>query len=370
MKATGEEAIRPALTLEAAASGSPALAAQKFIELRQASGPVGQGPITPEMANTQETYLRSLSQNLIDPLTGRVKPKEVAKFIRTQGQLLEQFPGYRKSLQEAASAQIAADSIDIKATETLKAVNNAAFAKVLKAGEIPADAVKSALEGSNPLQDFRKLSALARSGGPGSVAGLRSAILNYVTDKAISGGTISFGNVEQVLKTPIAPKGPTLLDAMVSNRVAGQTMADDIASKVSLGVRHETAGQNAIKIESVGDEAGQVARWGARILGAKLASHLGATGGGAGPSLQVAQVAASAAEKALAGMPVDRARKLISLAMQQSDPQKLIDILEKIGTMKAAELSGGPPLATFIRPLVPESESKPRMMGPREINLR
>lgn len=370
MKASGQEAIRPGLTLEAAATGRPQVAAEKFKELRQATVPIGApegAAAAPEMVSAQENYLRSLSQRIIDPASGRIKPKQASAFMRDYAGILDQFPDYRLTLQRATAAQMAADNIGIRANEATKAAQSAAFSKVLGAGELPSDAIRKAINGSNPGQDLKKIASLARSGGPASLGGLRAAVLEHVMDEASTSTGISFQNTRQILSTPIAPGQPGLLAWLARNGVFSQAQVDNITEKIAQGVRHETASQSALRVDSVGDEAGKIARWGARILGAKLASRLGATGGGAGPSLQVAQVAASAAESALARMPVDRARRIISEAMQQTDPQKLLEILQRIGSVEARQIERQVSPVPFIRPLVPESKSRPRMLSPADI---
>ena len=367
MKSTGEESIRPALTLESAATGSPQLAAQKFAEMRAATVPIGGAAAAPEAAAAQQDYLRSLSQRVVDPATGRVKINQAASFLRDYGAILDQFPEYRDTIKRAIAAQTSAEYVGDRISAAAKAVNAAAFNKVLAAGEKPFDAIRKALNGPNPAFDLKKIASLARSAGPNAVAGLRAAVLEHVMDESALKTGMSFRNAQQLLNTPIAPDQPGLLNALQREKIITPTQGDNIRTRIAQGVRHELSPVNAVRVDSVGDEAGQIARWGARILGAKLASRLGATGGGAGPSLQVAQVAASAAEKSLAGMPIDRARHVISEAMQQNDPQKLIDILERIGSVKAKRIGNQMSVVPIVRPFIPESKSRPRMLSPADI---
>jgi hypothetical protein len=357
LKDTGAPAVRPELTLERAGAGTGARPASQMRELRTAVEPIGGGPPRPEMQQAQEQFVRTLSQNVIDPSTGAVKPDAAMKFMRDNGPLLEQFPQYREALDTAVTAQIAADYM---AVHTADNTRKQVFAKILGSGEKPAVAVGKIIMGENPHRDLAELVRIAQRGGPEAVGGLRGAIMEFVTKQAATKDGVSYETVREILTQPMTPGGRSLLDAMRVHNVVTPDQRRAILDRIALGTRHQNASKTAARIDDVGDEASKELREGTRILGAKLASWLGVTGGGAGPSLQVAQIAANVSERALAKYPIERARKIIQDAMKAEDPQQLISILERItgpSDIRAGRGLKQPHLISILRPLFPRTET-------------
>lgn len=377
LKESGATAVRPSVTLEAATSGKPQTVAEKLKELQiaatsipkqiDASGNIVRSEqLSSEMRAVQEQFLQSLSSRFTDVSTGRVSTGKAANFLRDYAPVLEQFPLYKQKIDNALTAQLGSARI----SGMIEDVDRLAFARVIKAGEVPMTAVAKSLASPTPVLDFNDLSNLAKRGGEAAVGGLRATILDFVMDGSLARGNLSYGMARQKLVGALYPNGPSLIDLMKKNGIVDAKQAEAIVERLDAAVDHEMAGQKALRIDEVGDEAGKMARWGSRILGAKLASKLGFTHGGAGPSLQVAQIAASAAEQAITRLPLDKARKVLTEALAADDPAALIDILERIQT----EGEGGVKSATnvryvipLLRSLFPQSKTKSRRMTPADL---
>lgn len=391
-KPSGAPAVRPELTLQSAVETRPDKAALQMAELRNAA---------PDMLPQQEQFMRDVSKSAIDS-QGNVIPKEVDKLLLRHSALLEDFPQYRQSLIQARDRQVALNGVLERTGDATKlADKQAAFARVLKAGEKPADAVASALSGSNPVRDMNKLSSLAKSGqlsaataeeinqaeaavrtfsrGPGNntperaqelldgakarlaelrsranpeaVAGLRASVLEHVMGEASTKNGLSYAKVNETLNTPLSPNGPSLLKSMRDNGIINATQHAEIIRHVDAGLMNEAAKVAGVEVKEFGSGPGMWARAAARILGAKTAAAV-AGGGGAGPSLQVAQIGAGISEKLASRLPADRAKAMMAEALASNDTATLIDILERAGVTAYGSSKFDGPQGQFTKALV------------------
>lgn len=400
-KPSGAPAVRPELTLQSAVETRPDKAALQMAELRNAA---------PDMLPQQEQFMRDVSKSAIDS-QGNVIPKEVDKLLLRHSALLDDFPQYRQSLIQARDRQTALNGVLERTGDATKlADKQAAFARVLKAGEKPADAVASALAGSNPVRDMNKLSSLAKSGAsgelavgdnviwkakdsdlpvtiasaptkgpdgktyvmvkdkagnttgvpldqiknnknPDAVAGLRASVLEHVMGEASTKNGLSYTKVNETLNTPLSPNGPSLLKSMRDNGIINATQHAEIIRHVDAGLMSEAAKVAGVEVKEFGSGPGMWARAAARILGAKTAAAV-AGGGGAGPSLQVAQIGASISEKLASRLPADRAKAMMAEALASNDTATLIDILERAGVTAYGSSKFDGPQGQFTKALV------------------
>jgi len=370
VKATGANAIRPEMTLERASAGNPIQAAQQLQELQTAAVPLRvsaeEAPsmmdAAKQMQGTQQQFMRSLSEKVIDPSTGRVKPNSVDNFIRDNGAVLQQFPQYQAQLEAARDTQKAFQQVMERMDSAQKlAERNAAFAKVMKAGENPSDAVSAAVRSAYPTRDIRKLAALARSGGEEAIAGLRAAVMQNIMDNAQVNGKFSYAKAADALTSPLSPNGPSLIKSLRDNQILTATQQAQISKFLDQGVLSETNKLSPIQVNSFGTEPGMIAKAAARIFGAKLASAANIGGGGAGASLQVAQIGANIAEKSFAKLPADQAKQFMTKALASETPDELIDILERISTKTENKTNKIPSSTTkalvLLRASIPRTRS-------------
>lgn len=377
LRETGAPAVRPALTLETVVTGKPQAIALKLAELQKAATAIPKqvdeagniikpSMLSPEMREVQEQFLRSLSSRFTNVETGRIEPTKAASFLRDYQPVLAQFPLYRQQIENAITSQLASDRI----SGVLQDVDREAFARVLSAGEVPMRAIAKVLASPTPVKDFANLARMAKNAGLEAVAGLRASILDFVMDGSLIRGNVSYDQAKKKILASLYPNGPSLLRIMESNGIIDSKQAGIITARLNAAAQHEVAAQQALRIDEVGDEAGKIARWTARIIGAKLSSKLGFTHGGAGPSLQVAQIAASAAEQALTKLPLDKARRALTDALASDKPDQLIDILERI----SGEGEGGIKQPTnirymipLLRTLYPHTKTQTRQVTPQEM---
>ena len=372
-KGTGADRVRPELTLETAATGSPEKVAAQFRELQTAVADQA-----PAMRATQEEFLRTLSERVIDPTTGAINPRSADKFLRDNAAILDNFPEYRDALRAASSrqatAETAAASVPIaeKAAAGIvkqaekdaeRAVNDAlsrtgdaakkadkvsAFARVLAAGEDPANAVLSAINSNTPVRDMTKLAVLALKGGKDAVGGLRSSVLSAVSSQSKVGNNFSYGRMSEILSKPLSPGGPSILKSLENNKILSREQAAGINSMVARGVEEEIGNALGIQVKEFGSQSGILSRYAARFLGTKVGSLLPVSG--AGQSLQVANMAANLGERLSSKLPADTVNAIMAKALIADSPDLLIDILEKsmLSMGKSAAQSVNPDILAFI----------------------
>lgn len=345
MKPTGAERIRPELTLETAAAGGPAKAAQQFQELQTAMVPLrataadmqSGAAMAParQMQQMQEQFLRTVSQGVVGP-DGRVDPKKIDALLKTHAPLLEQFPQYRQALETARDAQVAYQGVIQKTGDYAKATQQqGAFAKVLKAGENPQEAVAKVITGQTPVQDLSKMAALARMGGADAQGGLRASVLQHVMDQSTTAQGFSYGKANMMLNEPMSPNGPTLTAVLKDTGVLNDLHVAQIKKFLDAGMLDEAAKQASVQVGEF-KGPGMWADAFARILGAKISSHFGLGKGGAGNSLQAAQIGANISKTLLNKLPGDKAKQFLAEALASDDPAKLQMVLERVGAYQAA----------------------------------
>lgn len=333
-KGTGAARVRPELTLEAATTGSPEKVAAQLRELQTGAVPLrvqaGQAAtaLQParELQGTIDQYLRLNAQKALQSGSA----KQIEKFVADNQTVLDQFPGLRAQLETAARSQSVLDDV-LKTTGDLRtqAQKTAAFAQVIKAGEDPSAAVAQVLSGNAPVADLKKLAQLARTGGDEAIGGLRAAVLKHVTDSSMVGDSFSFAKATQRLYAPLSPEGPSLLKSLRDNGIINATQYARIGQHLDAGLANEVSKVTGLKVGSIGNDPGMWLEAAARIVGAKVATASGAGSGGAGNSLQAAQLGANIAKKMLGKLPKDRVKNFIADAMSADDPAVLIEILER-----------------------------------------
>lgn len=329
-KPSGAERIRPELTLEAATEGAPELIAARLKEMQTAS----EG-LSPIMQLTQRDFMRSFGANVFDATTGAIDPRKADAFLRNNSAVMEMFPDYANMLRQASQAQRAAGEATqavpqiekATAAAAKKAERVSAFGRVLAAGERPEQAIATALKGTNPVNDLTKLSTLALRGGQDAVAGLRGAVLKNVMDDATTSSGISYGKLSASLLDPVSESGLSVLGIMERNKIMTPAQRSQIEAFIKRGVERDAADAMGIDVKQFGSVAGMTRRYIPRIIGAKLSTLF--SGGGAGESLQAAQMGANAAEKIAVRLPADKVSAVMSQALKADTPQELIEILER-----------------------------------------
>lgn len=361
LKDTGAPSVRPALTLETAAAGQPERAAAQMREMQAAAAFAGEQPAA-NMQAAQQTFMRDLSDRVINPTTGRVNPDRVDAFMRDNAAVLDQFPQYRQQLETARDAERAFAEVSRQTgIARNEAENTSAFARVLKAGENPTTAVTTALRGANPVRDLNSLAALSRRGGDASVGGLRAAVLQHVMDNARVGGNFSYAKASELLNNPLSPNGPSLLKSLRDNNILNATQQVQIAQFLDKGLASEVTKATGIQVNNFGIEPGVLAEIGARLLSVRASSQLNLGGDTMGGGLQAANMVSGLAKRAISRLPMEKTKAYMAQALAAEDPEQLIGILERLnvdafGTFKSIP---GPSKEALIilRAAIPRAQS-------------
>jgi hypothetical protein len=308
------------------------------------------------MQAIQQDFLRTLTERIIDPTTGAVIPRRADAFLRDNAAILEQFPQVRASIRQAAEAQRASETAgkavpqierevaaattqvqresETAVREVLKrtgdaakeAERTAAFARVLRAGENPQNAVASAVQSANPVRELTKLSTLALRDGREAVGGLRAAVMRWATDDATRASGLSYGKLNQTLTDPVSDRGMSVLQTLERNKILSSEQRGQIEALIKRGVERELADTTGVEVKEFGKMAGMAGRYIPRIIGAKMSTFF--SGSGAGESLQLAQMGANVAERVASRLPADKVNAVMAQALKADTPDELIQILE------------------------------------------
>ena len=183
-KPTGEEAIKPEMTLERGlVPGQGPSRSVVSKELESAAAPFGGMQDNPqrllEMREAEEQIIRRMAtQGVADPITGGINPKKLEAFRQKNYDLLQRFPEFDKVLSDASIAEQVYGR-RFKRIQAVKDVRDKmAFSKILGAEDV--DVVfRDALGGRFPVRDTSSIFKTA-SKTPQARAGARTAYLEHL----------------------------------------------------------------------------------------------------------------------------------------------------------------------------------------------
>ena len=189
------------------------------------------------------------------------------------------------------------------------------------------------------------------------------SVLQHAVDQATGPNGLSYGKLAEVLNAPLAPNKPSLLKVMRDENIINASQHAGIQKMIDAGQLNEAAKVAGVAVKDFGTGPGMWGKALARVIGAKTASAV-AGGGGAGPSLQVAQIGANISERLAARLPADKARAMMAEALASEDPAQLISILQRVGTTAYGNSMGGPnsditKLIVMLRASIPRTQSEP-----------
>ena len=172
--------------------------------------------------DAQSRLLRTAASESINPLTERVDPLKLTKFINKNKNLLKRLNLY-DDLSNATTAELTLRSVTDRNSEWMKTVGKtAAFAQVLEV-ENPTQAIINMLNPTkNPIRNMQQLANLAKKGGPDAVDGLKSSIFEYAYNKAVSldGTNFNADKFQAILFDPLAKGQPSIMQLMQRNGIA------------------------------------------------------------------------------------------------------------------------------------------------------
>jgi hypothetical protein len=273
--------------------------------------------------DAQSRVLRIAAAKAIDPVSGRVNPKQLATFVAENQTMLDRL-GITPDLTDAVKAENAFRGIQEQNSFINKSINKqAAFARVLQF-ENPTAAITDALNSRYPVKNFNGIVRLAKSGGPEAVDGLKASLYDYAFTKA--GGERNFSPTafDKALFQPIAPGQPSIFNILRSQDALSLTEAKNLRSLIKPMERVEIALKNNQLTDEVVSGADALTELALRATGAKLGASL--TPGSSG-SLVAASAGSKFMRKQFDKMPTFLVRGVIEEATK--DPQLMSLLLRR-----------------------------------------
>lgn len=290
-------------------------------ELKPFADVAKQGVVS--IRDAQSRALRIAAAKAIDPVTGRVNPKQLSTFVAENKTMLDRL-GVTGDLTDAVKAENAFRSIQDQNSFINKTVNKqAAFARVLEF-ENPTAALTDALNSRYPVKNFSGIVRLAKSGGPEAVDGLKSSMYDYAFTRAGGDRNFSPAAFDKALFQPIAPGQPSLINILRSQGVLSLTEVKNLRKLVKPMERVEVALKNNQLSDEVVSGADALTELALRAAGAKLGAGL--TPGSSG-SLVAASAGSKFMRKQFDKMPTFLVRGVIEEATK--DPQLMALLLKR-----------------------------------------
>lgn len=291
------------------------------------------------MLDAQERIIRLAASDTVNPLTGKVDPTRVSKFIKDNEILMKRFPEIKNDLTLAVTSEQAARRMESLAKGQIDVIDKQkAYGRMLASD--PVEMASKALISTNQEQQLTNLINIAKAGYTprGGVPGLKPAealdgFRASVYDAAIRRGTdkngvMNIAQTKSLLFVPSVPgqKSPiqVMQDAGVvdAKHVANLKKMFDTAEAIT---RSQTAG-TAIDIKTDITDAAMVTI--SRVMGSAIAGKTAKMAGSTSPSLIIHGAGARLAETVMTKLPTQSAQKFLIEAA--NDPQKLAMLLEKV----------------------------------------
>gem|GEM_PF-6462038 len=330
-KGTGADRIAPEAILQRAYGSGGVLANKRFAELESAAQFNRSGK---SMLQEQEDFLRSAATATVDPQTGRVNPRTLEGFLRTNAPMLERFPALKRDLSDASNAEQAFRAVQSSGERATKVIQQrAVFSEVIR-NENPAQAIKNVMNSANPLQSYRQLVKLAQKGPSGAVDGLRASTLDHAARSATSStGDFSFARYREILNKPIG-RGPSMMRLMEANGVMSAVQKDRMNAILQNADRIEKSIVSKAKLGEVIGSPDAIFDLVVRAVGANIggASSLGQA---AGAPIVLAGAGSKAARNLFEKLPRTRVMDVIQEA--SSNPKFMAKLLERPRDAKHAK---------------------------------
>lgn len=345
--ARGAPRIPPELMMKRALGPGGELTALRTQQMQRAAGFLRdkrlEGPERFEaMVDLQENFFRAMAFESIDIRTGKASIAQIKRFLKSQKEVLDQFPAVRRDAEAVLTSQERLNDIERLAKQQVKIIENqAAFTRV-SGFESPVDAVANVLRTGEkePVKALTALVRLAKRGAPNrnvspeqSIDGLKASIWqNALRDSADEvTGVLSFSKLRAKMFEPIRPGADSVMGVLEKQGVVSQAevaqvkrilkAADNIATKTTLPISPAELAELDIGLFDLV----------VRVTGSKLGKEMSALGGGG--STLIAQGAGVRYFRTLAEkVPQENIRKYLIEAMM--NPKFAATLLEKTKTAK------------------------------------
>lgn len=266
--------------------------------------------------NAVQDYLtRSLRDRAVTA-EGRMKPEAAVSWMRRNEALLEQYPQLRETVTNALEAQTRAQGAEarqIGVSRSLERPQETAIARFLEGN--PNDAVTRIFGADNPVEAAISLRrSAARDSSGAALAGLRGAFVNNILARSRSAtpnGEVFSGST--ILDALNGPEQRAVFEAVFSPQELNRLR--QIGTEFTALERARGSLPNVGGI--IDDAPNKILETLGRVAGARIGSSMG--GGGAGGSLQSAQMMSARVRDWMRTLTADRAERLLSQAV--TDPE-------------------------------------------------
>jgi hypothetical protein len=268
----------------------------------------------------------ALANKAIDPVTGRVNPRQLQGFVNENKIMLDRL-GLTNDLLDATKAENALRMVlDQNSAMNTTLRKQTAFAQVLSR-ESPTRVIADTLTSSFPVKSFANLVKLAKSGGADAVEGLGSSIFDYAYMKAGGDTNFSARAFEKAFFGPIQEKvgNPSVYELLRNQKMMTISQAKGLKQILNRMSAVETALNNNAMTDDLLQGAGAVEELALRIMGSKL-----------GKAIEPGSlIAASAGSKYMRDMFDKTPLMAVKNIMERSitDPVFLGQLLKKTGKL-------------------------------------
>jgi hypothetical protein len=315
---SGAPAINPDLTLEMTVGR---MGERGAVDLNKVV-------VTPEARQATQRYLARSFTDYADPKGGGVSPTRADRWIRTNEAILDEFPGLKKQLSDATSAQEFADNVKLKMAERKKSLQNpkiSTSARFLNRADMGQE-IDGILKARRPARTAMELVRQARKDPSGdALEGLRAGFIDDMLGKSTLGPSNELGQQTlsgRALLGYVNKNEPTLRAVFTNNQISRMRRVGSELSKIETFDRI-SAGKTGIELK---DRASSAVRMFARLTGARLGGKMGS--GSMGGSLQYASIFSSRAQKFITWLSRDTAEQLVNDAILSKDPALLNSLLK------------------------------------------
>ncbi|UMA64629.1 hypothetical protein LVO79_16755 [Roseivivax marinus] len=304
----GDEQINPELTLE------------RSVGRGGTSGKLGLEEIT-RAADTDATqasiedYVRSRFDRAAFKSDGTFNETGARHFLRDNRETLDRLPYLRDTLDEAARTQSRASSVWTRASRIQSDMENPARSSTAAfESAAPENAVDQVFKARRPSAEARRLAATARKDDSGrALDGLKGAFSAYLIRRS-GGETLSGTKMQEFLGSPERRAALGQVFTPVELR-----RMDTIATELR---KLETARQPAPDIGALSNRSpNRLIEYAARVIAARQGAK---AGGGAGGSIQTAQMASGRVKQLLGNLQNDKAERLLIDAIEDPELFRLL----------------------------------------------
>jgi len=229
--------------------------------------------------DAQTRVMRLAAAKSIDPVTGRVNPRQLERFIGENKTMLDRLQ-ITGDLTDATRAENMFRGLQAENSRVLRTVNNqAAFAKVVQY-ENPTSAITDALNSKNPVRNFSGIVRMANRAGADAVEGLKASLYDYAFIKAGGERGFSPAAFQKALFEPLSPGQPSLFSVMRSQDVMSIREGVNLRKLIRPMERIEAAMKNDQLMDTVVQGGDAVTELALRVVGAKVGGAMASGGSG------------------------------------------------------------------------------------------